>query len=935
MEILIQAKEDLGAIRTSVAALDTLKQKAEQVFEKLKVGFVGGIGFNLQNQLGALPGMLRSALQEGVALNAGLEESKRGLAALIAQFDSRAPEGFAGRLKMADAALEELRRKGELAEGTFEQLKAALAASAGGAFAAGIADLSQQVDLLVASSQVLGAMGGDQAELGLQLNQILTGTIGPANKLNQVLGFTNKEVKALAAEGKLFEEVMRRFAPTLRDAEQGVNSLASQQTMLAETIADLKQKLAVPLFEAQKQQIAALVQALKDPAFEQGLRSIVQGFAGMQKMAADAGIWLAKHPGLIDAVAKAMLLLGGAFAALKIAQLVQGFNAMARSLAANTSALATESTQVRKNTADWVANAAARKAAAAMAPGVGGSLGRAGGAAAAATGVTPALKADYDRYRGMGKSPPEPMAAARELERLRTAAGGAAKEVGGFGAGLGKALGGLRGALNTPMGGTLAAAGAAYAVNQLASSGIPNLAGGVQLGGKTSENDLSQAEAMRGNFAAEQAEFARRIGGMQTTEDREGLVRELIAAAAAARKGQKKAGFFEEGRTARNTALADHAEGLSRLLNLVNQTGEGLLSPQEAARRAEEEAKRTAGEANAKTNRETFDEFDRARHDRTRTQRVGDLIDAAEERADPARLERAIEQYKAELAALREGLDETMDPEAYRRQLDQVGEFMGHVETLQDALGKVRERAAKENERKEQQAKRDAEDGLRKELELERARSETRLKSLAQQQISETSMAEERKAALERELAIVQKIAELRGEGSHQAALAAEAMAQADLEVEQARKRDSSSKSRLEERFAAEDKFQGLDNRRQLQVSRDMLQQHGLSPRNADGSQFTPAQHLSGATPQPFGQPGQPAGAAPAAAVAAVGELGDKAKDGMDLVAEALEDSAEQVNDGAQKMSSAADVFGKAAGRLVGSIAKLEGRVEALERAAG
>lgn len=360
-KIRIGTEADVRGVDQTVDALGRAKGAADQFVESIKAGVGIDIGGRIVNSVLRLPEILKQATMEGVAMNAMLQDGQRGLAALIGQFDSSAPADFAARTRMAAGAIDELRTKGLLAEGTFNDLFNALKASAGSAFAGGITDLSKQIDLIVASSQVLGALGGDQGALGSQLNQILSGNIDPANRLNQVLRLSGKEVKQLASEGRLFEEIMTRFAPTLRDAEQGMDSFTSQSTILEEQIDNLKTAMAEPVFDALTEGLKELNEALADPAVKNELRQLGFEIAGLVKGGLELTQWAIENADTLLAVAKSAGVVAAAFAAIKVKDILVGLGAMVTGLGRSKLALDAETAALSRNTAAQGANAAARR----------------------------------------------------------------------------------------------------------------------------------------------------------------------------------------------------------------------------------------------------------------------------------------------------------------------------------------------------------------------------------------------------------------------------------------------------------------------------------------------------------------------------------------------------------------------------------------------
>lgn len=222
----------------------------------------------------------RQWFASGIELNRQMEDTRRSLAVLMGQFDDQAPAAFAGRLKLAEETLDSLLKKGDVAEGTFNQLTKALTASSGGMFAGGVDSMEKQVDMVIAASQVLGAMGGDQNMLGQKLAQIFSGTADPMNELAQNLNFGKGELQKFIREGTLYEEMMRRWEPVLRDAEHGMENLSSQQTFQKENIEELQRIMSEPIFEGFKEALAEINELLGSDAAKEWAQGIADALSG-------------------------------------------------------------------------------------------------------------------------------------------------------------------------------------------------------------------------------------------------------------------------------------------------------------------------------------------------------------------------------------------------------------------------------------------------------------------------------------------------------------------------------------------------------------------------------------------------------------------------------------------------------------------------------
>lgn len=208
-------------------------------------------------------------LSGGIELNTQFEDTRNGLANLMGVFDDRAPANYAARVKLADQTLDSLEKKGQMAEGTLQELQAALMQSSGRMFSAGVRDLENQVDLVVAASLVMKQMNGSQVEVGPSLGALLSGTFNEQNKLAASIDLPPDKVRQLAREGKLAEEILRQWAPLLKDAKDAMGSLSSQQTIFTENVGKLQQLIASGMFE----QLKGALEGINDGLGSEGAKN--------------------------------------------------------------------------------------------------------------------------------------------------------------------------------------------------------------------------------------------------------------------------------------------------------------------------------------------------------------------------------------------------------------------------------------------------------------------------------------------------------------------------------------------------------------------------------------------------------------------------------------------------------------------------------------
>jgi hypothetical protein len=266
------------------------------------------------------------------------------------QFDGSRFSDFNARMTEADNILKSLREKGMYAEATFADLASTLQLTAGGMFTAGIKDGQKQVDMIVAVSQALAALGGDQQNLASELRALTTGNVDGFHRVAKAIGMTGEQLRKAQADGKLFEMVMSKMSPILADAEQGMGTFQSQVTILQETLDTLKTDLAEPMFEALKAGLQQVNASFKGDEFKEGLKGAASEIGKMTAaaMSMAAGL-LQALPTIINIASSLTSLLVPALVAVGFAKI----SASAKTQALNTSLMTLGKTGIASATMAW------------------------------------------------------------------------------------------------------------------------------------------------------------------------------------------------------------------------------------------------------------------------------------------------------------------------------------------------------------------------------------------------------------------------------------------------------------------------------------------------------------------------------------------------------------------------------------------------------
>jgi hypothetical protein len=346
----------------------------------------------------------------------------------------------------------------------------------------------------------------------------------------------------------------------------------------------------------------------------------------------------------------------------------------------------------------------------------------------------------------------------------------------------------------------------------------------------------------------------------------------------------------------------------------------------------------------------------------------GDIINDALDRAAQGDISAQIERAQVKAESLRKLLSEKLPPQSFfnpetnqfseltaaEMSMRQIFDLLSRMPASPEALGafedlvKTEQDLKKLSEQRADSEKRDAADAIKQKIELEKALEDQRLSALQLAGATEEKIAEERMASetkiLQMRKAAEDELAAIQGESDIERQIR-DARFNSELNLVKARgrkKEEADTRSQLEKMFDAQRKFDQLSNSEKRQVQKDMQREHGLAPRNEDGSSFTAAQHYAGESPfdilKEKRMPGMPPAAPPAAdpnapLTAASDQLADSSTN-IATSAGALEKSASTLAETSSEIGTAAKSIESAAQNLKASLAELRSRISSLENAA-
>jgi plasmid maintenance system antidote protein VapI len=216
--------------------------------------------------------LLSSLFDKGVDYNSQLEQTKLGIAAVIASLaelrdaSGQKLEGGAAlnaALDVADAQLQKLKVDAINTTATFEQIAPAFVAGLGPGLAAGLS-LDQIRATVVQIVQAAGALGIPMHQVNQEVRAILEGTINEDARLAKVLGISNEMVKSWKAQGTLAEELNKRLDKFTLAGAKAANTLDGLKSNLQEALNVFTGDATDRAFEALKARYLQLLPQLFD-----------------------------------------------------------------------------------------------------------------------------------------------------------------------------------------------------------------------------------------------------------------------------------------------------------------------------------------------------------------------------------------------------------------------------------------------------------------------------------------------------------------------------------------------------------------------------------------------------------------------------------------------------------------------------------------------
>ncbi|HEX8773255.1 MAG TPA: hypothetical protein VF735_06580 [Pyrinomonadaceae bacterium] len=233
---------------------------------------VAGLGLLATVGVAALTVALLPLLRFGVDYNSNLEQTKLGIASLIASLaELRGASGIkiegadklTAALQLAGDQLEKLKVDAIETTATFEEIAPAFQSAIGPGLSAGLS-LDQVREIVIQITQAAGAMGVPFNQLNQEVRAILEGNIDNNARIAKALGISEKMVKQWKQQGTLAEELGKRLEQFKKAGDQAALSFSGLTSNLQEAFNVFAGQATERAFNALKERFKNLLPQLFD-----------------------------------------------------------------------------------------------------------------------------------------------------------------------------------------------------------------------------------------------------------------------------------------------------------------------------------------------------------------------------------------------------------------------------------------------------------------------------------------------------------------------------------------------------------------------------------------------------------------------------------------------------------------------------------------------
>ncbi|CAN5350774.1 hypothetical protein BH09VER1_BH09VER1_28320 [soil metagenome] len=651
-------KKSVDATNKSAAAFKQADEAANNFINSIKMGVGIDIGGRMVSSIAAIPRLLTDAISKGVEFNAKMQNADVGIQNVLSRFMDL--DAVAAKREAA-AAMQQIVDLEPKAAGGLSDLVQGFMATVASAQGVGIT-VSQNIDLVGRFANALQNANLPIEQLGQEMRSILSGNITADSSIAKILNISNADIAKAREAGNLYQYLVGTIGKLGEAGDSEAVRLSTFNSALEKALG----RITKPVFDVFMDGLLEMTDAINkgNPSLDrmgEQIAALVKEGIGWSK-------WATENAGLMLTLGKTVGVFVAAWAAFQVAALIVGLNRKALAILANKAALDAETASLIRNEAAQTANAATRAAVTTAATAEATAAAASGGAAAATTGKVAA---------GVGRAAP---------------------------------------LLTT--GSVLAGAGAAYSLYQLWNS-FKDTNVGLSQGGKSSEGDRDAAAAMRNKNQAELMELVKSIQNVKSAPERDALRLQLSKMIQDTVSKQREAKPWEEGRTAQNTALGDHAQSLTQLLQVLAGKGNLLsaseVAAQAAAKKAQAEAEAKAAE-DAVKNAQILDDYRTKAAEKDRKRDASTGIDLAKKQMDGGNTAGADQSLANQEAFYRDWLSRARAEQPQKNgddlkaNLSMQEELQGYLEKIAEARQDLPAAIAKADEEAKKKQIKDLED---------------------------------------------------------------------------------------------------------------------------------------------------------------------------------------------------------------------------------
>ena len=258
---------------------------------------------------------LAQGARDGVEFNRTLENTRRGIAAMLLQFGGR--ESFASAFADAGPVLDMLRKKAAELGLEFHPLAEQYQTTIGAMFRGGVTDLKQQLDLTLMLTQAMRSLGIQGFQAQRDISDLLGG-MAERTMAGRMLGLSNEDLKAASDAGKLYQFLSEKLGAFAIAAATASDTYDRSLGQLKVGIANLEAEASKPLFDALKSSFREFSRTISEPETQQAANNLGTYFAEAASQGARLAVMAIQLAPSLISLSKAVVALAVSSAAFAI-----------------------------------------------------------------------------------------------------------------------------------------------------------------------------------------------------------------------------------------------------------------------------------------------------------------------------------------------------------------------------------------------------------------------------------------------------------------------------------------------------------------------------------------------------------------------------------------------------------------------------------------